>query len=145
MNSVDENNEGVHGKASAKILTSAEILGKVSLKTRTVFVGGWGGSVILRELNGKQRDKIECELARGRERGNDYSNVRALTLSMSIVDQQGNRLFTSRDDISALNRLSGQILQDLWEEVLDLSGMSVEAEEELEGNLLDLGESNGSD
>jgi hypothetical protein len=61
------------------------------------------------------------------------NNLRAHLVSLSVVDEQGQRLFTEQD-IEALGSKSCSALQRIWNVARRLSGLSDEDVEELTKN-----------
>lgn len=111
------------------MLDKAAILAAQDFKTKEVDVPEWGGSLHLRGLSSKERDRMEAEVAQTQ----DLQNFRARLVVMSIVDGDGKRLFTDKD-ATALGEKSSVVINRLFDEVRDLSGMSDEALGVVEGN-----------
>lgn len=116
-------------------LSKQEILGCSDLPTRTVQVEQWGGEVLIRTLNGVEREELEKRIQRFRSSSSvtAKSAVRAVAVVMAAVDEDGNALF-SDSDTEALAKKSGAALDLLFDEILDLNGMTKRAAEELEKN-----------
>ena len=98
-----------------KTLTRDEILGADDLKTESVEVPEWGGTVIVRELTGAERDSWEASVVKtnGKKVTVDSRNMRAKLCSLCIVDENGKRVFSEKDAIklgaksaSALDRVT---------------------------------------
>lgn len=116
-----------------EILSRNQILSKVGvLKREELDIPEWGGSVILRELTAIERDQIETMLVSGKAK-NNYQGVRARTMALACVNETGDQVFTEKD-IPMLGQLSGKTLNDVFKKVSDMSGMTAEAEQELEKN-----------
>jgi hypothetical protein len=107
------------------------ILKASALKTEDVPVPEWGGSVLVRELRGRERDEWEGSLAvqRGQQMVPDTANMRAKLVAHSIVDADGEPLFTQRD-VAALGELSAAALDRVFEVASRLSGLASAAVEE---------------
>ncbi len=82
-----------------KTLTRDEILGADDLKTESVKVPEWGGTVLVRELTGAERDAWEASVVKtnGTKVTIDSQNMRAKLAALCIVDGDGKRVFTEKD------------------------------------------------
>ncbi len=82
-----------------KTLTRDEILGADDLKTESVDVPEWGGSVFVRELTGAERDTWEASVVKtnGTKVTIDSQNMRAKLVALCVVDGDGKRVFTAKD------------------------------------------------
>lgn len=116
-------------------LTRDAILAAAALKTEEVAVPEWGGTVLVRELPGRARDEWEASLAtqRGRQMVPDVANMRAKLVARSVVDADGNLVFTQQD-VNALGELSASALDRVFEVASRLSGLSEADLEEMAGN-----------
>lgn len=120
------------------LLSRDQILDAVDLKTEEVQVPEWGGSVLVRGLNGTERDAYENGLIRmeGQSAKSNLLNMRAKLVALCLVDEKGGRLFADTD-IRALGRKSASALERVYEVAARLSGLSTpehDADEEAEGN-----------
>jgi len=119
-------------------LTREEILGRGPvLKRREVEIDGWDGSVLIREFNGHLRKEVEMEMISAQER-KTAPDLCEKVACYAIIDDDGRPLFDLKDDKAIFRSFSGKALIDILKAVLDLSGMSEEAQalakEELEKN-----------
>lgn len=107
------------------------ILKASALKTEDVPVPEWGGSVLVRELRGRERDEFEASLAvqRGRQMVPDVENMRAKLVALTVVGEDGEPVFT-RQDVAALGELSAAALDRVFEVASRLSGLNQDAVEE---------------
>jgi hypothetical protein len=107
------------------------ILKAAALKTEDVPVPEWGGSVLVRELRGRERDEWEASLAvqRGKQMVPDVANMRAKLAARVIVGEDGEPLFTQQD-VAALGELSAAALDRVFEVASRLSGLGEAAVEE---------------
>jgi hypothetical protein len=120
---------------SKATLTRAAILGNTNLRSERVEVPEWGGAVNVRELTGSERDTFEAsivDLQTGAVSDN-AENVRAKLVARTVIDDAGERLFTS-DDVVELGKLSAAGLSRVYNVAARLSGITAEDLEELEGN-----------
>lgn len=125
------------------ILTRDEILGADDITTITVPVPEWGGEVLVRALTGAERDRYEESLIRWRAgKGRNVAaipalaNARAKLVSLSVVDENGDPIFTDRD-VAALGDKSAAALERVFDVAGKLSGLQP-------GDLAELMESFGS-
>lgn len=117
------------------MLSRDQILGADDLEKKEVDVPEWGGSVYVRALSGKQRNQLEMIALRYSDQ-NDLSaleNYNGLIAAWSIVDENGNRLFTD-DEVGLLMEKSASALNTIVEEARELSGITEEDVEEIAGN-----------
>src|SRR5258707_12795360 len=107
------------------------ILKADALKTEDVPVPEWGGSVLVRELRGRERDEWEASLAvqRGQRMVPDVANMRAKLVARTVVGADGEPLF-SQQDVAALGELSAAALDRVFEVASKLSGLEKDAGEE---------------
>lgn len=82
-------------------------------KTVKVEVKELGCSVILRELSISQLNSIDTDLTK--------------QLAMTIVDENGTRVFTSEEDIKELSEMSASVATFLIKEAAKLNGATKEA------------------
>lgn len=115
-------------------LNREAILKADDLPTREVDVPEWQGSVLVRGLTAGERDDFETTMLAAREQGAAASsNIRAQLVVRAIVDEDRNRVF-SDGDTDELSGKSAAVLDRLFGEVLELSGMKPDAVAEAEGN-----------
>jgi len=109
----------------AELLTRAAILAAEDLGREVVPVPEWGGSVLVRGLTGRERDAFEASIVRMRGGGVSASleNIRAKLVAMTVIDDDGARLFEDRD-VRALGDKSGAVLDRLFDVARRLSGMT---------------------
>lgn len=124
------------GKGSGSGLLSKDaILGAQDVATEIVEVPEWGGSVRVRGLTGSERDAFEGETIErnGRSVRTNTRNLRARLVVLSVIDENGQRLF-SYHDIDALGEKSARALDRIFAVAMRLSGLREEDVEELAGN-----------
>lgn len=109
-------------------LSRDEILGADDLGLVEVDVPEWSGSVLLRVMRGVERDAFEARIA-----AEDRANVRARLAALSIVDADGQRLFTDAD-VEALGQRNARALNRIFERAMALNGFTESDVEALEGN-----------
>jgi hypothetical protein len=125
-------------------LTRDAILSAVDIPQEDVAVPEWGGSVLVRGLTGRQRDSFEAGMVRGQGRNQTLvlENMRAKLCALTIVDEQGDRLF-SEADVKALSEKSAAALDRVFAVAMRLSGLTQRDVEELTKNS-ENGQSDGS-
>jgi hypothetical protein len=125
-------------------LTREQILEVKDLQFEDVEVPEWGGTLRVRGLTGIERDRFEETILdqRGKNVKVKMTNLRARLVALSVVDEQGQALFT-QNDIGVLGRKSAAALQRVFNVAQRLSGFSDEDLEELAKNSSDA-QSDGS-
>lgn len=121
-------------------LTGAQILDADDVQIKPVPVPEWGGDVLVRGLTGIERDAYEASIQQIRPKPDGTKevvfvrdNARARLLVKCLVDDQGERLFKD-SDAPALGKKNGAIIDKLYDVAAELSGLSDQAREEIEGN-----------
>lgn len=102
-------------------------------ETRDVDVPEWGGIVRVRALSGAERDQYDTSRMERLKDGTyvpTLANSRAKLVALSIVDEDGNKLFTEHD-IGRLGLKSAAALTRVADVAMELSGLTVQAAEEL--------------
>lgn len=114
------------------ILNREQILQAKDLVTEAVEVPEWGGSVLVKSLTGAERDQYESAIVeqKGRDTKLNMRNARARLVALSVVDEEGKRLF-SPNDVSLLGAKSAAALQRVFNVSMRLSGISAEDVREL--------------
>lgn len=115
----------------SKALTADEILAAEDRELRSVSVPEWGGTVYLRTISGVERDRFEAETFR-QDKPN-YENLRARYLAITLSDEEGNRLFDSKQ-VSKLGHKSAPVLDRLFTDAAKMNAMSKGDVDELLGN-----------
>lgn len=133
--------------ADKMFLTREEILAKTDLPYEDAEVPEWGGWVRIRALSGKQRDAIEASIVEmnGTKRTVNLQNYRAKIVSASLVDVDGNRLFTEKD-VVALGNTSAASLNKAFTIARLISGITdTDVEESVKNSESDQSDSSTSD
>ena len=114
------------------ILSREQILQAKDLVTEVVEVPEWSGSVLVKSLTGAERDQYEAAIVeqKGRDTKVNMRNARARLVALSVVDEEGKRLF-SPNDVSLLGTKSAAALQRVFNVSMRLSGISAEDVREL--------------
>lgn len=122
-------------KSKTVFLNREAILAAEDLPRELVEVPEWGGAVYVRALTGAERDQFEASIVeqRGRDMRMNMRNIRAKLVALTVVDEDGQRIFTD-DDVAALGGKSAAALDRLFAVAQRLSGLSKEDVEELAKN-----------
>lgn len=115
------------------LLSREQIIGADDRKTQDVEVPEWGGTVRVRALSGAERDSYEAGIVQLRADGTkqvNLKNLRGRLVSLSCVDEDGNRIFTD-EDATALGDRSASALERVFDVARKLSGLSEDDVEEL--------------
>jgi len=117
------------------MLTRDQILQANDIQTEEVSVPEWGGTVLVRALDGEERDALEASMIQGKGKNAQVNlkNLRAKLVARSIVDENGKRLFED-SDIPALAKKSAAALNRVYEVAQRLSGITPEDVDELTKN-----------
>jgi len=118
-------------------LTKDEILGADDIESEDVKVPQWGGTVKVRGLTGEDRDAFEESLLQGKGKNREVRlhNFRAKLVSLCVVDEKGERLF-SQAEVQKLGRKSAAALSAVSNVAQRLSGLTEEDVEELTADFL---------
>lgn len=111
-------------------LSRESILDADDLSYDDVDVPEWGGTVRVRALTGAERDRFEASIAGGKKPS--YDNFRSKLVVASVVDADGERLFTQAD-VQLLGKKSAAALNRVFEAAQRLSGLNDEDVDELTG------------
>jgi hypothetical protein len=117
-------------------LTKDQILECNDLKTETVEVPEWAGTINVRMMNGTDRDAFERGLVTTGADGTrtpNYNNMRPRLVALTAVDDDGNRIFTD-DDVEVLARKSAAALERVCIVAQRLNGIGVAAEDDAAKN-----------
>lgn len=115
-----------------KILGTEEILNASDITTEEVEVPEWGGSVLVRALTALERDRFEASVIQGSGKNAKVKleNARAKLASLTVVDENGNRLF-GPNDVTKLSQKSASALNKIFNVAARLSGITEEDMEEI--------------
>lgn len=117
------------------LLSKEQILAADDLKSETVDVPEWGGSVIVRMMSGAARDAYEASMIvmKDGKRVADLSNMRAKLVAATLVDEAGNPMF-SEDEVTALAAKSAAALERIASVAQRLNGLGADAVKDAEKN-----------
>jgi len=117
-------------------LSRDQILSAGDVTIEEVQVPEWGGSVYVRSLNGRARDRFES--SRFKLKGDKvemiHDNTRAVLLSLSLCDEAGTLLF-SEADVAALGEKNAAAMDRCFDVAQRLSGLrNKDVEEKLKNS-----------
>lgn len=117
------------------MLSREQILAAEDIESEIVEVPEWGGSVLVRGMTGQQRDEWEASMSerRGKKYVPNVANIRAKLVVYSVIDRNGERLFTMAD-VEVLGRKSAAALSRVYDVAARLSGVTDQDVEELAEN-----------
>lgn len=120
----------------AGLLGRDAILAATDYITRDVPVPEWGGTVRVKGLTGAERDQYEAWIisGKGRDRDVNLKNARAKLVMMTIINDEGVRLFDEAD-IVALGRKSALAVQRVFDVASELAGLDEDAMKSLTESL----------
>jgi len=107
-----------------------EILAKNDQPIVDMFIPEWNVTIKVKLWSAKQYEQYERYIERQKEFCPEIDTVRAAAAAKSIVDEQGNRVF-SDEDIPALAEKSGLALKRIFNRVM----IGEEQEQQLEAGL----------
>jgi hypothetical protein len=119
-----------------KYLNRNQILTCNDTKTEEVTVPEWGGIVLVKALNGKERDAYEQSMyiIDGGNFSVNKDNIRAKLVAKTICDEDLKPVFTE-GDIEILGEKNGAALDKVFAVAQKLCGMGGQTMEMLEKNL----------
>lgn len=97
---------------------------------KTITVPQWGGDVNIRVLSGREREIMEKEWENVK---NSSASQRAWFAVLVTCDDDGNPLF-DKSDIEWLSDKSGEALDVIFNEGMELNGIGKDAVEDAEKN-----------
>lgn len=108
-----------------KVLSRDEILQTLDATTETIFVPEWGGSVFVKTLSAEEREEFENLFINDdgkRKPQTEITNLRAFLVSLSVVNENGERVFTT-DDVEELNRKNANCIERIFNVAQRLSAL----------------------
>lgn len=119
------------------LLSRDDILKVEDRKYELLDVPEWGGEVRLRTLTGRERDEFEASTVETNKKGQQRTNlvnIRARLVSLCLVDEEGNRMFTEKRDVILLGEKSAAALERVFAKCNEMNGLSEKDVEELAEN-----------
>lgn len=118
------------------LLNKEQILSAPDLTSEIVEVPEWGGQVRVRMLSALERDALFAEffdLEHERIRPERVARLRVHLAALTLVDDDGNRLFND-EEIEKLGLKSSAAIERISEAAMRLNGLSAEEMQELKKN-----------
>jgi hypothetical protein len=112
------------------LLTKDQIQSAADRPTKLVEVPEWGGDLIVATMDGTLRARYEEYLRVG---PGGFEKLRAVIVSLTVVDEAGQPLFTE-DDVEWLNKKSGAALDRVFDAAIRLNKLRKADMDELEKN-----------
>lgn len=120
-----------------KLLGKAAILALRQREYKTIAVKAWGGQLVrIQSMTASERDQFEDSVQKTDRAGQtrtDLRNARAKLCVLTIVDENGKRLF-AEEDVKSFGQLHAAAVNEIFEETSKLSGILKRDIEELVGN-----------
>ena len=128
------------------MLTRNAILEIHDIDIERVDVPEWGGFVFVKGMSGTERDTFEASIveSRGKSPKVNMANIRAKLAAVSICDEDGKKLFTSKD-VAALGKKSANALSRVFDVAQRLSGITEDDIEELSDEMENPSDGSASD
>lgn len=122
------------------LLNFDDIVASQDKEYQDVDVPEWGGTVRIATMSGEDRDRWELSMMQAddsSERGfklnfDAYSRVRLV--AMCLVDNNFNRIFTTTEEMDALAKKSGKVMDLLYDVAQRVNGITDEDIDDLEKN-----------
>ena len=111
------------------MLTREQILNADDMQHVDVEVPEWGGSVRVRTISGRERQRFQKMAQVDGETAEDFMEK---LIVASACDEAGNPLFTV-EDVKALSEKSAIPLERVFGEVARLNGLTQESRDEIKG------------
>lgn len=114
------------------MLSREDILSHTDLKKEKIFVKEWGGEIFVSEMTAESRDEWEQNIVK-RDNKDKLVNARAKLIVVTVVDEDGNRLFND-EDVEKIGKLSSKVIDKIAVISQKLNGLSAEELEESKKN-----------
>lgn len=117
-------------------LSKDQIIAASDIVSETVEMAEWGGSVIVRTMTGAARDAYESSMVilKDGKRVADLTNMRAKLVAATLVDDAGNLLFNTAEEVEALAAKSANALEKLFKVAQRLNGLAPDSADEAAKN-----------
>jgi hypothetical protein len=123
-------------KSNGRLIGREEILALAGkLQREEVHVPEWDAHVLVTELTAAERDEFEASVVKRRGRGEFdvvMRGLRAKLVALTVIDENGNRIFNEADQ-EALCRVGSHAIDRIFSVAQRLSGLTKEDLDELAG------------
>lgn len=121
-----------------KLLDKAGILARRGRRYKTFPVRAWDGALVrIQSMTAAERDNFEDSVQKTDPKSGksytDLRNARAKLCVLTMVDDQGKRLFGD-EDVKAVGQLDASAINEIFEETSAFNGILKKDIEELVGN-----------
>ena len=122
------------------LLNFDDIVASQDKDYQDVDVPEWGGTVRIATMSGEDRDRWELSMMQAddsSERGfklNFDAYCRVRLVAMCLVDDNFNRIFTTQEEMGALAKKSGKVMDLLYDVAQRVNGITDEDIDDLEKN-----------
>lgn len=116
------------------LLSRDNIMDAKDLVTEDVPVPEWGGDLRIKMLTGAERDEYETSMVRMGKNGKqetDLVNLRARLVAKCAVNEDGTKMFQTRNEVAHLGMKSAAALDRVYTACQKLNGMGQKDVEEL--------------
>lgn len=110
------------------VLDRDAILGADDLHTETVEVPEWDGEVLVRSVSGRERAEFEVWVEKADDI-EDLADIRERIVALTVVDEDGDRLFTE-EDVEALTAKSVSAIDRIVDVAQRINGLGGEGDED---------------
>lgn len=120
-----------------EFLTAEQILGADDMVYGTVPAPEWGGTLRVRGFTALERGEWEASFTpdkTGKPNPARVANMRQSAVAKCAVNGAGERLFTTPEQVQKLGAKSAAPISRAFDRIMDLSGLSKEEREKMEGN-----------
>jgi hypothetical protein len=121
------------------ILTREKIIERDDIKRRRVHVPEWGGDVIVKELTGEERSRLDEIIFKPNEKGEMalQPGFKIPMVQFCLVDENDTPLFPGQDGLKQLSKKSIVVINRLFVVCSEVNRAEdeIEALEEERGNL----------
>ena len=118
------------------LLSKDNILKAEDLDFEEIEIKEWGGSVRVGSMTGTDRDAYEASIydVKGKNAQLIRENFRAKLIARTLIDENGNRLFTEKE-VNLIGKKDSKTLDKIFKVAQKLNGLSPTDEDEFVKNL----------
>ena len=123
--------------AKTKYLSRIDVIDASDLEIEEVAVPEWGGTLRVRGLTAKEKDKYEegFLVDPGKSEKVNMKNASAKLFALCVIDEAGNPIFNDEGDVFALGKKAAGPMTRVLSVARRLSGMTIKDMEEITRNL----------
>lgn len=113
------------------IINKEQFLLKRPRAVKKVFVESLGGDVLISSITAKEKEDFEEWVGKSVKEGT--GNIRARMISLSVVDDKGERMFSDAD-VAEIGNNQNSVIEPLYDEIMSFNKFGKKDREELEKN-----------